>query len=64
MNPFLANCSYRLDLKVQCDQGEHKGLQILNKVVKDTKSFWILGFGDIDERTNLGSLERHISDGL
>ena len=35
--------SYWLDPEVQSDQAEHEALQILDKVVEDSKSFRILG---------------------
>ena len=42
---------------MQSNQAKHQGLQILDKVVEDTKSLWISGFGYIDQRSNLGGLD-------
>jgi hypothetical protein len=50
-----------LDLEMQSYQREHQCLQILDEVVEDTQSFGVLGFSDIDEGTNLGSLESAFS---
>ena len=50
-----------LDLEMQCYQGEHQRFEILDKVVKDTQTFRVLRFCNIDERTNLGGLSRSFS---
>jgi hypothetical protein len=46
-----------LDLEMQSYQRENQGLQVLNEIVEYAKSLGVLGFGDIDERTNLGGLD-------
>jgi hypothetical protein len=42
---------------MQSYQRENQGLQVLNEIVEYAKSLGVLGFGDIDERTNLGGLD-------
>ena len=41
---------------MQSNQGEHQSLQILDEVIEDPQTLWVLGFGDIDEGANLGGL--------
>lgn len=42
---------------MQGNQAENKGFQILDKVVKDAKAFWVCGFSDIHQGSYLGRLE-------
>ena len=39
-------------------QRKNQRLEILDEVVEDAETFWICGFCDIDERTNLCGLDR------
>ena len=48
---------------MQCYQGEYQRLKILDEVVKDTQTFRVLRFCNIDERANLGSLSKSVSKG-
>jgi hypothetical protein len=50
-----------LDLEMQRYQGEHQRLKILDKVVKNTQTFRVLRFCDIDERANFGGLLKSFS---
>lgn len=50
-----------LDLEMQCYQGEHQRFKILDKVVKDTQTFRVLRFCNVDERANLGGLSLSFS---
>ncbi len=40
------------------DQGAKHYLHILNKIVKDSKTFGILTFGDVHQGANFGGLRR------
>jgi hypothetical protein len=45
-----------LDLEMQCNQGEHQRLQILDKIVENTEAFGILRLCDINQGAYFGSL--------
>ncbi len=45
-----------LDLEMQCNQGEHQRLQVLDKIVEDSEAFGILRLGDINQGAYFGSL--------
>ena len=43
-------------LKVQGDQREHQCFKVLDEIIEDSESFWILRFVDIDQRPYLSRL--------
>jgi len=51
---------YRLNLEVQCNQREYERLEVLDKVVEDAKTFGVGRLLDINQRTDLGGLERDV----
>jgi hypothetical protein len=57
-SPSKIISSDRLDLEMQCYQGEHQRLKILDEIVEDTQTFRVLRFCDVDKRSNFSSLNR------
>jgi hypothetical protein len=47
-------------LEVQCNQREYERLEVLDKVVEDAKTFGVGRLLDINQRTDLGGLERDV----
>lgn len=46
---------------MKCYQRENQCFQILDKIVKDPETFWILRFRDVDKGTNFSGLMRLFS---
>ena len=53
-------CYNVTNLKMQSNKWKHKRLQILNKIIKDSQTLWILTFLHICQRPNLGRLKVNI----